>query len=141
MFDVIGAVRLLFHQYPLRQGQRQAHVHFAVVDDVGFELDASGRLVEVGHQLRLIDLQPAEQWQAPQRSKRGNELVYLHQLVVSRIEQAVVCLMVKPEKSREGQRDSRTRSRRDLSLNAVSPPSSISHTSSLILLFSNPPDI
>ncbi|MNG21584.1 hypothetical protein D3C84_1059710 [compost metagenome] len=57
------ALVILTHYHSFGQGQRQAQIDFAVVQDVGLELDTVSRLAQVLQQLRLMDAQPAEQRQ------------------------------------------------------------------------------
>lgn len=49
--------------YTFGQRQGDAHVDLAVVQDIGFELDAIGGLVEVLQQLGLVDADPTQQGQ------------------------------------------------------------------------------
>lgn len=50
-----------YHTFGQRQGQ--AEVDFTVVENIGFELDTGGGLVQVFQQLGLVNADPAEQWQ------------------------------------------------------------------------------
>lgn len=56
--DGCVAVGIFAYYHAFGQWQRQAEVHLAVVQNVGFELNALGGLIQVFKQIGLIHLQP-----------------------------------------------------------------------------------